>query len=242
MVCKHTRNYLRVRGEYPLLHTASAQGSELPPRARRIPSTCGMTFFPTRNYLRVRGEYRSEMTALIPCPELPPRARRIHRCYAGPRMILGTTSACAENTAFGTLYMGSDWNYLRVRGEYYADTAQPQPLWELPPRARRIHMMDMDEFRANGTTSACAENTAGDTSARSNSRNYLRVRGEYLGFRSRIVWLAELPPRARRIHCSTCAGSEIIGTTSACAENTWLLSGHGSPLRNYLRVRGEYPK
>ena len=50
-------------------------------------------------------------------------------------------------------------NYLRVRGEYRSLRLPHRHPQELPPRARRIHMMDMDEFRANGTTSACAENT-----------------------------------------------------------------------------------
>ena len=74
---RHSRNYLRVRGEYRLIaHSASCHG-ELPPRARRILSVmqwrgkiCGTTsacaenthtknlYLNTkRNYLRVRGEY-----------------------------------------------------------------------------------------------------------------------------------------------------------------------------------------
>ena len=53
-----------------------------------------------------------------------------------------------------------------------------------------------------------------------NVRNYLRVRGEYTGIFGFAIPLAELPPRARRIH--------IV---------------HGEPciaFGNYLRVRGEY--
>ena len=51
----------------------------------------------------------------------------------------------------------------------------------------------------NGTTSACAENTTGDTSDRSNNRNYLRVRGEYDCTAIPVSEATELPPRARRI-------------------------------------------
>ena len=74
---KKNGNYLRVRGEYPLTQRARGVGSELPPRARRIPifhfgeqanigttSACAEnTPQPPppanrpKNYLRVRGEY-----------------------------------------------------------------------------------------------------------------------------------------------------------------------------------------
>ena len=71
-------------------------------------------------------------------------------------------------------------------------------------------------------------------------RNYLRVRGEYTTPAGRGGLIRELPPRARRIRGRRTCTSKCFGTTSACAENTWLLglviSAHG----NYLRVRGEY--
>ena len=50
-----------------------------------------------------------------------------------------------------------------------------------------------------GTTSACAENTAPALLSVENIRNYLRVRGEYLGMPRVGPGLPELPPRARRI-------------------------------------------
>ena len=50
----------------------------------------------------------------------------------------------------------------------------------------------------------------------------------------------ELPPRARRILSTYIVAMLEIGTTSACAENTGLVWGDGSPDGNYLRVRGEY--
>ena len=77
-------------------------------------------------------------------------------------------------------------NYLRVRGEYGAVAQTGSAYAELPPRARRIHMMDMDEFRANGTTSACAENTSTTRPLVGFGRNYLRVRGEYGGYLSML--------------------------------------------------------
>ena len=66
------------------------------------------------------------------------------------------------------------------------------------------------------------------------------MRGEYATGCSALVNSAELPPRARRIHIFANSGFLGLGTTSACAENTF--SPH--PQRwirwNYLRVRGEY--
>ena len=50
----------------------------------------------------------------------------------------------------------------------------------------------------------------------------------------------ELPPRARRIHQPGTASVRIGGTTSACAENTCMVSLPKHICRNYLRVRGEY--
>ena len=91
-------NYLRVRGEYPLIRPQGLGISELPPRARRIPpnlSRTDRTFGTTSacaentrgcawcgdgwwNYLRVRGEYK--------CANPNNHGKE------------GTTSACAENT------------------------------------------------------------------------------------------------------------------------------------------------
>ena len=70
---------------------------------------------------------------------------------------------------------------------------------ELPPRARRIPELIVDEIVSIGTTSACAENTTLLAIRLSKLRNYLRVRGEYLRDSSTATTEQELPPRARRI-------------------------------------------
>ena len=70
--------------------------------------------------------------------------------------------------------------------------------------------------------------------------NYLRVRGEYALTLSLDPEIAELPPRARRIHAGACHGGAGGGTTSACAENTRHDTRRPDPAGNYLRVRGEY--
>ena len=111
-------------------------------------------------------------------------------------------------------------NYLRVRGEYLSNNNIRLTSTELPPRTRRIRIFSMCWPRGGGTTSAYAENTRRGPLGRRCFRNYLRVRGEYLG----------------RLH----AHVGVRGTTSAYAENTGPVCRANLSDGNYLRVRGEY--
>ena len=70
------------------------------------------------NYLRMRGEYGYPNNTKYARVELPPHARRILRTLVLFRGGFGTTSACAENTAFRDREEFSQGNYLRMRGEY----------------------------------------------------------------------------------------------------------------------------
>ena len=98
--------------------------------------------------------------------------------------------------------------------------------WELPPRARRIPGHHAGKYPASGTTSACAENTVYQPRYLGFSGNYLRVRGEYQATMLENTRQAELPPRARRILFTSLGTSVLVGTTSACAENTRLGRRH----------------
>ena len=236
------RNYLRVRGEYPTTPPSPKGVKELPPRARRILPDRGLlgihggttsacaenTLFVSAgedlfwNYLRVRGEYLVCSRFSRCSRELPPRARRI-------------PNTCGESWIFS-------WNYLRVRGEYAARYSGLVSHWELPPRARRIQHATVRCCPCAGTTSACAENTSEGKFTVTVARNYLRVRGEYTHRRCWRFISAELPPRARRIRPAGASADLHTGTTSACAENTMMVSFLSFTNRNYLRVRGEYPK
>ena len=91
-----------------------------------------------------------------------------------------------------------------------------------------------------GTTSACAENTNHRSAIGGELGNYLRVRGEYYFLLYTLHYGVELPPRARRIRKGVTKRLFVVGTTSACAENTQWLWPIGHANRNYLRVRGEY--
>ena len=234
------RNYLRVRGEYLRVQKIAGQKRELPPRARRIhgrghepfptqgtTSACAentwigrMRSPPRGNYLRVRGEYRVSRSDSRIAWELPPRARRIPRKTLTNQKPYRTTSACAENTLCDSLSPAGHRNYLRVRGEYIKLSAWRYRPWELPPRARRI---PMKVTRFTSTT-----------------WNYLRVRGEYSTNSCCLSSARELPPRARRILVIKSRKPGGLGTTSACAENTWREERRRKIDRNYLRVRGEY--
>ena len=208
-----------MRGEYRPFETAPTSTRELPPHTRRIRGVDfhhhiknGTTSACTENtalaqkweciqwnYLRVRGEYMQGSFATIGQEELPPRARRIHSRASLMVLAIGTTSACAENTLMGFGYGCVHRNYLRVRGEYYIAVYTPTKLAELPPRARRIRAAIRGMYFWIGTTSACAENTAQGPADPPPYRNYLRVRGEYLGGGLHCEQSKELPPRARRI-------------------------------------------
>ena len=152
---------------------------ELPPRTRRIHATEVLTavIFGTtsayaentqhtsvllscmRNYLRVRGEYCFIIIFAFLLRELPPRTRRIPLAAAKPVGAAGTTSAYAENTAWGTIAGEAQRNYLRVRGEYKPRAWAWAPWRELPPRTRRIQDQGRARAQTCGTTSAYAENT-----------------------------------------------------------------------------------
>ena len=188
----------------------------------------------------MRGEYRQSSRRRPSCVELPPRARRIHAGSLGSRGVDGTTSACAENTASWTRPVPAMGNYLRVRGEYSFSPHWLRFFRELPPRARRIPITGEHKPYAVGTTSACAENTVCRASLSCGLWNYLRVRGEYLSRLRTLPTHWELPPRARRIQVGDNQPITVLGTTSACAENTASAHYQVETDGNYLRVRGEY--
>ena len=168
----------------------------------------------------MRGEYHIYVWVPANDAELPPRARRIPGVPENLSGGGGTTSACAENTY--RIGVGGDdcVNYLRVRGEYSYSTLAASRNVELPPRARRIHLIAPIGDVDHGTTSACAENTRACSYSGPAKWNYLRVRGEYNLHAGVRLSSAELPPRARRIQPGCPQANHPNGTTSACAENT----------------------
>ena len=168
----------------------------------------------------MRGEYRLDIFGKMPTWELPPHARRIPKTHP--------TATTAP------------WNYLRMRGEYGNPSWDCSGIWELPPHARRIHRKPHHTTTNIGTTSACAENTHTGRSGRFQYGNYLRMRGEYAGFPPHASRIVELPPHARRILSIEEIHFPILGTTSACAENTPVTPVISPRGRNYLRMRGEY--
>ena len=170
----------------------------------------------------MRGEYIGPDIGTRGPLELPPRARRILTFIGGVTIVIGTTSACAENTVQNQINKPHTRNYLRVRGEYRVKRPVNSVGLELPPRARRIRFKPNSPWALTGTTSACAENTPLHNISPVLHGNYLRVRGEYMAAGMNPFPRKELPPRARRIPAPP-------------------RPARGS-CRNYLRVRGEYPK
>ena len=107
----------------------------------------------------MRGEYKLFKIGAILTKELPPRARRIRLASSYLLILMGTTSACAENTRRAAVSNPTRGNYLRVRGEYV--------------------FKGLSLGKKLGTTSACAENTQRFHRPWLPYWNYLRVRGEY---------------------------------------------------------------
>ena len=168
----------------------------------------------------MRGEYPlSHAPEMLPV-ELPPHARRILCVRENAHENMGTTSACAENTAATAAGLDLKRNYLRMRGEYWSVTYPDGASLELPPHARRIPRRRSFRPRVGGTTSACAENTLAHARENANDRNYLRMRGEYHPTGYHQMLSGELPPHARRIREGVPDRAFEFGTTSACAENT----------------------
>ena len=147
----------------------------------------------------MRGEYGIIRITGHEGLELPPHARRILALTNNLIGVFGTTSACAENTPTRPAQNIRPRNYLRMRGEYLRLMQYRKALLELPPHARRIPEDFTTETAETGTTSACAENTCGNSNPISHQRNYLRMRGEYDIFRALATGATELPPHARRI-------------------------------------------
>ena len=174
-----------------------------------------------RNYLRMRGEYLV-VGANTGCQaELPPHARRILNSRNNHNIVVV--------------------NYLRMRGEYPGTARIISTAQELPPHARRIRRVERRHGWEIGTTSACAENTIHGGEIRRLARNYLRMRGEYISPLDSTGIFGELPPHARRIPTGKSKLMTTMGTTSACAENTIIKPPRLMIIRNYLRMRGEYP-
>ena len=188
----------------------------------------------------MRGEYWGWNSRNTRAMELPPHARRILQRLREKRRLRGTTSACAENTHPTPPGIKTPRNYLRMRGEYVHFRRCRWRLRELPPHARRIQTAAWHRAGILGTTSACAENTPAACWRISSAGNYLRMRGEYGNSGGAALLNTELPPHARRIHLLGELLRTIIGTTSACAENTRHVASTGGLWWNYLRMRGEY--
>ena len=249
-----------MRGEYVCPKSQKRRSMELPPHARRIPSPLCFALSPPGttsacaentsvrnprnggqwNYLRMRGEYLGVLLMVSTGVELPPHARRIPLVPPAQTHSVGTTSACAENTLLASLSSLLSWNYLRMRGEYHPRPRQNRGSKELPPHARRIRVFVLGGGCSLGTTSACAENTYRSVGGQCDSGNYLRMRGEYNTKKPKPRARKELPPHARRIHLCCLQCFFQLGTTSACAENTFPRRGDVIVHRNYLRMRGEY--
>ena len=236
--------------------TAGVGGS--PPRVRsrpsgpgpnigsvRITSACAeQTSTPsprprsTGDHLRVCGaDGRRVMTGDVVAGS-PPRVRSRLGVRISRDGHHGITSACAEQTDSTASSDGADWDHLRVCG---ADTpaltsAITRP--GSPPRVRSRLQPDVRQRMGRGITSACAEQTAGGGHRGRPERDHLRVCGADIWLSSPLTRATGSPPRVRsRLRVTDC-DDVIPGITSACAEQTPVISSVWCPRRDHLRVCG----
>ena len=94
-------------------------------------------------------------------------------------------------------------------------------------------------YAMSGITSACAEKRPTPNRKIWILGNYLRMRGEEVGYEHPGMGRAELPPHARRRVGSINIRNSFRGITSACAEKRTAHTLTSKKPRNYLRMRGE---
>ena len=100
-----------------------------------------------------------------------------------------------------------------------------------PRSCRRSH-------RRRGITSACAEQTAANTSPHSSTTDHLRVCGADPGIVPVVPAYRGLPPRVRSRRVRGRHPEHAVGITSACAEQTKPNHQPTAANEDYLRVCG----
>ena len=251
-------DHLRVCGADPVYwnHDVNDPGSPLRVRSRHgvdhadldaegITSACaeqtGRVFghrLPDGDHLRVCG---ADSLVSPPAPWIrgsPPRVRsRLRQCGVG-RPVLGITSACAEQTQTLETPITVKWDHLRVCGADDSMDATSMFQTGSPPRVRSRPIAWRHDPDWRGITSACAEQTHKSSAPSSPNRDHLRVCGADNRLRSLNRKLLGSPPRVRSRQRVIQEGTNAVGITSACAEQTGCRCVALTCPRDHLRVCG----
>ena len=168
----------------------------------------------------------------------PPRVRsRLVQLGVGDSRD-GITSACAEQTILQAYRVGRLRDHLRVCGADFHGRNGRRTRSGSPPRVRSRLMDKFMQAKAQGITSACAEQTLRRQPPTSRSWDHLRVCGADLDPLPQFASQAGSPPRVRsRQRLERCTRPEQ-GITSACAEQTGPKFPWSGTSRDHLRVCG----
>ena len=153
-------------------------------------------------------------------------------------VIIGITSACAEQTFLESTRRPYRRDHLRVCGADPAGTNIDFDLTGSPPRVRSRLGRGQERLRVHGITSACAEQTRTETAAPASQRDHLRVCGADTVYDCSRVSPVGSPPRVRSRRPSCQWIIEHSGITSACAEQTALSMARLMVAWDHLRVCG----
>ena len=130
-----------------------------------------------RDHLRVCGADGLPLEVCRNGEGSPPRVRS-RRCFllAGA-VVLGITSACAEQTPVRCPCPPASWDHLRVCGADKMAKIIPVSNEGSPPRVRSRPERQRWNDHQDRITSACAEQTSTETTVRNQPRDHLRVCG-----------------------------------------------------------------
>ena len=148
-----------------------------PPRVRSRPGWASDGQRRERDHLRVCGADSRERQGSCSSSGSPPRVRSRPTMRNPAASATGITSACAEQTLSRLRRIHSGGDHLRVCGADYviADTSGVEP--GSPPRVRSRQRDSSGTSRADGITSACAEQTSFKEQQQGLLRDHLRVCG-----------------------------------------------------------------
>ena len=152
---------------------------------KNTPAYAGNTSDPSstipvfRDHPRLRGEYLLLFRIYNAILGSPPLARGIPLKASVKMLVLGITPACAGNTYSVMVYIRSNRDHPRLRGEYFESLTISLVQIGSPPLARGIRTMQRKRSGKTGITPACAGNTLLMNVVNAMSRDHPRLRGEY---------------------------------------------------------------
>ena len=154
-----------------------------------------------RDHLRVCGADASNLPEDQQESGSPPRVRSRPRMAQEQRCKRRITSACAEQTTSSNTALQPNRDHLRVCGADAAFGAGDTAHSGSPPRVRSRRPAEHHRICPQGITSACAEQTSGNTCSMTSTRDHLRVCGAdvHTERNKPVQWGS--PPRVRsRLH------------------------------------------